>query len=1050
MSKRLEYNEVFKQALEGLNASQRAAVEKIDGPVLVVAGPGTGKTQILAARIGKILMETDADAHNILCLTYTDAGAIAMRKRLFQFIGPDAYRVHIYTFHAFCNDIIQQNLDYFGKYTLDPISDLERIELYQKLVDAFPKEHILKRFRGKVYYEIPRLQQLFSSMKKEGWKADFISKKIDEYLQEIRDSEPDSLYYKTFKYKKKLGDKQVGDFKPAFDTELEKMEQLRAAVAAFDDYDALMQAANRYDYDDMIGWVLNAFKTDPSFLLNFQERYQYVLVDEYQDTSGTQNELIQLLINYWDKPNIFVVGDDDQSIFRFQGANIENILVFAEGYQKDLYKVVLTDNYRSSQHILDAAKSVIDRNTERLTSKIEGLSKTMLAKNPVYAELPILPEIREYASQHHEFAGITEEVEALIAAGTDPSEIAIIYKENKAGEALAKYFQLRNLPVNTRRKADILQIPFAKKVFTILRYLVQETDIPFSGDELLFEIMHFDFYEIPAIDIARIVKTVSDSRREHGSIRNYLNKNFSKKQTTLFSEGSDGEIHRLINDLEYWIRESKNITLQTLFEKIIVRGGILGYIMNSPEKMWLMQVITNIFDFLKEESHKNPGLSLADFIETIDLLEANELKLELSQALYSEKGVNFVTGHGSKGLEYEYVFLLGCTKDTWEGKIKRSSSYRMPDTLFVSQQSGSEEEELRRLFYVALTRAKSHLYISYPTTNNNGKPQEASIFISELISGTSLSTHRMQLEDEKLFRYLSLQFQEDQLPDIALLEHDFIEHFLQSYTLSVTALNNYLDCPLRFYFQNLIRVPAGKNESMEFGSAIHYTLNQLFLKMQAHEQKEFPEIPTMMEDFKSYMYRHRESFTKEAFKRRIEYGEKILPPLYENGVRRWNKIVLTEKHIGNVHVGGVPIKGALDKLEFNGKMVNVVDYKTGDYDKAKEKLKRPDEKNPNGGDYWRQAVFYKLLVDNDRSNDWTVVSAEFEFVEPVKSAYKTEQVHILPEDIAVVSEQIKTVYEKIRKHEFSTGCGKKECQWCNFVKEHYRSALEYNETATED
>ena len=156
---------------------------------------------------------------------------------------------------------------------------------------------------------------------------------------------------------------------------------------------------------------------------------------------------------------------------------------------------------------------------------------------------------------------------------------------------------------------------------------------------------------------------------------------------------------------------------------------------------------------------------------------------------------------------------------------------------------------------------------------------------------------------------------------------------------------------------------------------------------------------------------------------------------------------MTEKRISNVHVQGVPIKGALDKLEFNGKMANVVDYKTGKYDNAKPKLERPSAKQPNGGDYWRQAVFYKILVDNDRTNDWQAVSAEFDFVEPVKDVYKNEQIVITPEDLQIVTEQITSVYAKIKKHEFSTGCGKTDCQWCTFVKENYRGniLLEENE-----
>ena len=158
----------FQKIYNDLNEQQQLAVNTIEGPVMVIAGPGTGKTQILGARIGKILLDTDTQPENILCLTYTDAGAVAMRKRLLSFIGPDAYKVNIYTFHAFCNDIIQENLSLFEKTVLDPISDLEKVDLFKQLIDTFPKNHPLKRYRGDVYFEIKNLQQLFSSMKREG------------------------------------------------------------------------------------------------------------------------------------------------------------------------------------------------------------------------------------------------------------------------------------------------------------------------------------------------------------------------------------------------------------------------------------------------------------------------------------------------------------------------------------------------------------------------------------------------------------------------------------------------------------------------------------------------------------------------------------------------------------------------------------------------------------------------------------------------------------------------------------------------------------------
>jgi DNA helicase-2/ATP-dependent DNA helicase PcrA len=205
--------------------------------------------------------------------------------------------------------------------------------------------------------------------------------------------------------------------------------------------------------------------------------------------------------------------------------------------------------------------------------------------------------------------------------------------------------------------------------------------------------------------------------------------------------------------------------------------------------------------------------------------------------------------------------------------------------------------------------------------------------------------------------------------------------------------------------------------------------------MQEDPKEHFPDKKTFIADFEWYMHRHRESFTKEQFERRLEYGQEVLKNYYDKNINGFNKIVAIERTIRNVVIQGVPIKGKLDKLEFDGKSVNVVDYKTGDPDKAISKIKGPNDKEPNGGDYWRQAVFYKILVDNNGQKDWKAVSIEFDFIEPDKKKnYRKEKLLITAPDITTVTEQIKTTWQKIQNREFYTGCGKADCHWCNFVK----------------
>ncbi|MBA4140471.1 MAG: ATP-dependent helicase [Segetibacter sp.] len=1033
MSDKKLYNEKFAQIYNGLNTQQKLAVDNIEGPVMVIAGPGTGKTQILSARIGKILLDTDTNPDNILCLTYTDAGVVAMRKRLLSFIGPDAYRVNIYTFHAFCNDIIQDNLSLFEKNSMDPISELEKIELYKKLIDTLPKNHPLKRYRGDVYYEIKNLQSLFSTMKREGWSPEFINGKIDHHIKDL--ATRDVFICKRASRRFKKGDVRTDKIEEA----IEKVEKLRAAVNEFERFQQLMRSRNRYDFDDMINWVIKAFEDNPAMLLRYQEQFLYILVDEYQDTSGTQNKLVQLLISYWEKPNVFVVGDDDQSIYRFQGANVENMLAFAESYKHDLLTVVLTNNYRSVQPILNVSKSLIDRNEERLVAQIEGLSKELLCCNDKWkniSDADCCPKIHEYETQHEEMIHIVMQVEELLQDGIMPGEISIIYKENKYGEELAQYFKLQNIPVYSKRKMNILELPLAKKILLLLHYLAAEHDAPYGGDEMLFEILHFDFFNIPPIEIAKLSVEVADKKYggEKTSLRRLLYEKANRPPANLFDTGLNKNCKSASRIIENLIAEVSNVTLQTLFEKLIRDAGILRYIMRNDEKLWLMQVLTALFDFVKEETRRNPLLNLQGLVNIFELMEKEGLSLPLVQVSGSEKGINLLTAHGSKGLEYHYVFIAGANASHWEKKRKQGGGFSFPDTMFTSVPKSKEEEELRRLFYVALTRAQQHLFISYSRFKSDGRHLEPSMFIAEIQEKHLLPIERVYVDENKQAEFAALQFNKELLPEIEKIEEDFVSKLLDKFVMNVTALNNYLSCPLNFYFNNLVRVPSGKSEATEFGSAIHFALQRLFEKMQENNNT-FPSCQEFISDFDWYMHRHRESFTKEQFNRRIEYGNEVLTNYYNKYIDNWNKIIIVERNIKNVVVNGIPLKGKLDKLEFEGKLVNVVDYKSGDADRALPKLQGPNEKEPDGGSYWRQAVFYKILVDNLRGKKWKVISTEFDFIEPDKKKnYRKEKVIITPEDTGIVTAQIQDVWQKIQNREFYTGCGKEDCKWCNFVK----------------
>lgn len=1021
-----------------LNPEQKEAVDAIEGPVMVIAGPGTGKTQILASRIAKILLETQVSPQNILCLTYTDAGTVAMRKRLVYFLGSEAYKVNIHTFHSFCNRVIQENSRYLKKEDIEPLSDLERVQIIKELIDGFDNNNELKRFKGDVYYDIQHLAALFSILKKEAWIPNVLLHQIDHY---INVTVPENF---TNKKNKEKGLTVKGQ------DQIDRMMKSKAAVAAFTTYQSMLAARNRYDFDDMINWVTKLFEEQPEVLLGYQEQLQYILVDEYQDTSGSQNKIVELLTSYWeDNPNLFVVGDDDQSIYRFQGANVENMLALRTKLAKNLKTVVLNGNYRSVQPILDAAQALISKNKKRLIYQVDGLTKDLRAAKPELQHLNILPNIRVYENEFCENAHIALSVKSLIEAGIPAGKIAIIYREHKYGDELQKFLHLADVPFYVKRSLNLLKDHFINRILNLMRYFIAEDDQPFSGEYMLFKMLHYDFFDLQPLTIAKISNEVFENqRRKKGAqtLREYINAVDQKQSGLLFpTDETSAELGRIGGLLNMLQKNSHNLPLQQWFEKLTNDAGILAYIMQHDEKIWLMEKLSCLFDYIKAETHRNPLCTVRDFIDLTDLMNDNELRLPLIQTTGNETGVNLLSCHGSKGLEFEHVFLLGARSDTWEDKRNKNTGFTLPPSVFEGgneREAVTEEdhfEELRRLFYVSLTRAEKNIYISYPRMRNDGKELIPSVFVEDIRHPLELESELIVLDDDIKFRFQSLRFGLLRRPVLQQAEKEYIDGILSGFVMNVTALNNYLDCQLKFYYNTLVKVPGAKSEPASFGSAIHSALKMFYNNSKLHAS--YPTLEYFVEQFNHALQKEREVFTAESYARFREHGSRVITAYY--GHKFFNKkqeqVIQNEYRLDNVSLNEVPLKGFADLITFYGNDIIITDFKTGSVEKSKTRyeFKRPGEttEKPQGGNYWRQAVFYKIMVDRLPKN-WKVQHAEFEFIEPNKKGkFDIERVLITPEDEEFVIQQIGDTWEKIKRHDFYTGCGKKDCEWCSFSRD---------------
>ena len=1043
-------NDAFRSLLDTLNPGQRRAVDAIEGPVLVVAGPGTGKTHILAARVGKILLETDTRPQNVLCLTFTDAGVNAMRARLLEMIGPDAYRVPISTFHGFCNRVIQENMEYFGHGNLEPVSDLERIEIVRDLLAKLPPEHPLREGRKNAFAYENHLRDLFATMKKEDWSPGLVLKTADDFVKGLPEN-PDFLYRRNTAIARK------GDPKIEIIAETTaRMERLKAAADLYPKYLHGMERTGRYEYEDMILWVLRAFKQHEALLRTYQERYLYVQVDEFQDTNGAQYHLLRRLLEFWETPNAFIVGDDDQSIYEFQGARLGNLLDFHERYRAGLEIVVLSENYRSTQPVLDSAAGLIARNTLRAVRQLnEPLEKNLHAHTRETGELLL----RSYQNRLCELTDVVAQIEALIQAGTPPEEIAVIYAKHRQADRLMALLGKKNIAFQAKRPVNALDLPLVQQLRELLCYLDEESRSPFAGEHRLFRLLHADFFGLDAGDLARLAATRLGFNKSAPGTQN------SKLKTQNSYYDKPGEEHRptdtgywrdavtspeylsglrlrrpdafdrIVRLLDGWIGAVHNLPLPQLLERLFTQTGLLDHVLGHPDKLAQLQALHTFFNFVRTEVERRPRFfapkngaptGLTRLLDLLDSMDENRLTLPLEQAVQSGPGVQLLTAHGAKGLEFRHVFLFDCTEDAWEkntgGNNKRFS---LPPTLLPSGEEDALEAR-RRLFYVAMTRAKRYLHISFARAGDDGRALTQSMFVAE----TGLPVEQQEVAQSALLDTQARLLLAREPAFVELPEPVVFEAMLADFSLSITALNRYLRCPVAFYYEDFLKIPGATSESAAYGIAMHGALQQFLLKMKSDKKLRFPSAEALVRLFGAEMERQRGLFSENNYAQRLALGREHLRRLHAEQVPYWRKRAIAERRVDRVELDGVPLTGVLDKIEWldNGTL-RIVDYKTGAPDP--QKTAPPGEKQPLGGDYWRQMAFYRILLEQAHIYPEPVGKTVIQWLEPDRRGnLAASEIAHTGEQIRFVEGLIRETWANIHAAKFTPGCDLPDCPWC--------------------
>lgn len=1053
--------DAFLKAYRELNAQQKKAVDVIEGPVMVLAGPGTGKTQVLALRVANILRRTQMDPWNILCLTFTESGVAVMRERLVHIIGPAAYRVRVHTFHGFCNDLIQEFPEKFADGSRwDVLSELERVQVWRAVLDELPGNSPLKPF-GDPYLYLPNVIDRVRKLKQEDISPEQLEAHVDRVerllqavsptlraffalkpkerseraCEEVRGAllaegkrltmNPSWVEFVSSMFSKDLSEQMArtklkNDVKRWFDGTTRHLPRQRELAHAYRRYQEELQKRGRYDYEDMIMETVAKLKADADLLAYCQEQFQYVLVDEYQDTNSAQNEFLQLLGSggpfdfAQGKPNLFVVGDDKQSIFRFQGASLENLRFFYDWLKDDVEVISLRDNYRSQPVVLEAAGALIRNNRELLEKYIQGVMTQFTVRSGRTAA-PV--SARVYATEASERAGVGSEIAELLRSGVPPGEIAVVYRYNRDAAALAQQLSAMDIPIHVTTDEDVLEAVAVRQLLQLLRYLAGDGMAARSGksDEWLAEIIQYQFWDVPALPVVKL-----------------LQRAVRERQPLLLLMDESELFQPIARKLSQWTVATVQYTLQQWVDIVLNESGYLRWLLRQGDHVGLVLKLNRLLEELRHLNRIRPNLTAHEFVEQLTMLQEHNVKLTVSPSTGSGQahGVRLMTAHKAKGLEFEHVFIVQVAARHW-GNVAGRERLPLPHGLLrydaVAEDVSDEDE--RRLFYVAMTRAKQGLHISYAKVNDAGREQVPATFWHEIPAELKIEQEIADGKAEMAERVIQIM----RLPLLGSREaevQEWLRERLKHYIMSVTHLNNYLECPRIFYYRNVLQVPMAKTKHMAFGTAVHAALRD-FLAAFAKRGR-LPAESWLLDRLAAHLAR--EVLTEQERADALAVGREALSAYYQRYRDDFSPNVLLEYDFRDhgVELEGLRLTGKLDKVEITDvgkKLVNVVDYKTGNPDAAAARLRQ-------GGAYRRQLVFYKLLTELSDRFEYDMVSGEIDFIQPSKRLNKLvkKQIVIPKAEVVELKDTIARVWQEIQDLKFldpEAGCG--ECQYCRGV-----------------
>ena len=897
--------ERFTEEYKKLNKAQKEAVDAIDGPVMVVAGPGTGKTQILALRIGNILLNTDASPDSILCLTFTNSGVRAMKNRLNDYIGSDSEKVRISTFHSFGIELIEKNYLFLGFTTMPKLlGDDEAVFLVDDILQNNDWIHLRPRANPEMYFS--DLKQLISILKRERLTP-------EEFLSHVLH---DIDFLKNDEGSISTRGESKGKLKKEIQTKIESLERTREVVEFYRIYEDKKREAGFMDYDDILEYTVKLVEEFPDISAEIKENYHYVLVDEHQDSSGVQNNFLKAVWKDTELPNIFVVGDDRQLIYGFSGANLSYFEEFANFFGKAKL-IVLKENYRSTENILTLADDL-------LKSKI---NKDKLHTN---TKLNYPNTLNEYVYPRDEILGAGLYFKEKIKEGIKPEECALLVPKNYHVRNAIEILNNMGVPVSAGKNISFFDTIETQSLLRVLNIVANPFDFISLSHSLLDK-----YSNIPTFEAHKFLKSTKNDKLNIEELMS------CGKEDGLFAK--ENSISKWGNVLKNWVNTLSNEKLPVIVSTI-GNEFLINESKTHEELIRSVEVVRSFIHLALLFEEKNVNKKLEDFLRYLRRLENYGNHINLA-SFGKESGVQVMTLHKSKGLEYRAVWVAHMNEEVLMSE--KRNSFSLPEKVKIHL-SERDIESTKRELYVAITRAKEFCNISYAGENYNGGEMELSQIIRELPPEHFIKKTKEETENEILSHGPQIYTASIKKEEGNIIEDikNFVKDNYEESRVSVSLLNNFFECPWKWYFRNFLKLPEVKSVSLGLGSAVHSVIEFILKnevlpkdldikeKIKIELKKEgiedgaelnklskdtFSAVSYWVENYynnleKDYTSERSLQFRDLAFPKLLMYGKLDLTERLSNG-----DVVVTD-----FKTGGTKTKGVIEKIDEEGRLSSLM------------------------------------------------------------------------------------------------------------------------------